>query len=65
MTPPDVERHLIAIARTALEDPEAASAHERKLLRHVLTTIGEDATTSGALARAALRAWELRFRRCA
>jgi hypothetical protein len=51
MTRADVHRELIAIAKDGLRDPEAA------------TVIGEEQSHAGDLARAALRTFELAFRR--
>lgn len=60
----EVELQLVAIAAEAHHDPEAATSRERRMLRDVLIQISargdED---SRGLAGAALRAWELEFRR--
>lgn len=66
MTVQDISRALIAIAGTALNDPEAASYRERAMFKDALNHIaisGDEA--SSAIAREALKAWEIRFRRCA
>jgi hypothetical protein len=59
----EVAQQLIQIAREAITDPEAATSRERRLLRDVLMQIGEETTASGELARAAVRTFELAFRR--
>jgi hypothetical protein len=63
MTRADVHRELIAIAKDGLRDPEAATSREREMLRDVLSVIGEEQSHAGDLARAALRTFELAFRR--
>lgn len=66
MTTTDVSRALIAIASSAVNDPEAASYRERAMLKDVLQEIAIRGDSGSAeLARAALRAWEIPFRRCA
>lgn len=62
----EVDRQLIAVAKEAFDDPEAASGRERRLFRDVFLYLANTATGEAAeLSRATLRAWDLRFRRCA
>jgi hypothetical protein len=60
----DVKRRLIAVAKLAKSDFEAASGQERKLFFDVLTHVSQHGEgESAALAKATLRAWELEFTR--
>mgnify|MGYP001603869316 CR=1 FL=1 len=64
MTREEVEQQLIAIAKDAHSDPEAAASRERRMHRDVLMHIASSGDgESVGLARAALRSWELFFRR--
>jgi hypothetical protein len=64
LTLDDIDRALVAIAKDALTDPEAAASRERRLLHDVILHVAAHGDgESVALCRAVMRTFELEFRR--